>query len=143
MAVKNQRRKRCGTVTAGGRDSLHHRLQNILNTQTRFGRNQQRIISRQADNLLNLLFYGLRVSVGQVNLVDNRDNFQIIFQRQIHIGQRLRLNALGGIHHQQSTLAGSQRTADLIVEVNMAGGINQIKGIGFTVFGLIIYTHGL
>ena len=48
---------------------------------------------------------------------------------QIGVGQRLRLHALGGVHHQQRTLAGGQRAADLVVEVHMTRRVDQVQGI--------------
>lgn len=50
---------------------------------------------------------------GQVDLVEHRDDFQVGFQRQVHIGQRLRLHTLAGVHHQQAALAGRQRARHL------------------------------
>ena len=39
---------------------------------------------------------------------------------KIGVGQRLGLDALGGVHHQNGPFAGRQGTGDLVVEVHMA-----------------------
>ena len=48
-------------------------------------------------------------------------------QRQVQVGQRLGLDALGGVHHQHRAFAGLQRAADLVAEVHVAGGIDQVQ----------------
>ena len=63
-------------------------------------------------------------------------------QGQVGIGQGLGLYALGGIHHQHRTLAGGQGAGDLIIEVHMARGVNEVQGIGLAVFRFIIKVDG-
>ena len=81
-----------------------------------------------------------RVCRRQINFIDNRQNFQIIFQCQIGIGQSLGFNALGSIHNQNSTLTGCQRTGYFIIKVHMTRGINQIHLIGIAILCIIIHT---
>jgi len=38
----------------------------------------------------------------------------------------LGLNALGGIDNKERSLAGVERTGDLIVEVDVTGGVDQV-----------------
>ena len=61
----------------------------------------------------------------------------------VAVGQGLRLDALGSVHHQQRSLAGGQGAADLIGEVHMAGRVDQVQGVGFAVLGLVVHAHGL
>ena len=65
-----------------------------------------------------------------------------MIHRQVAIGQRLRLDALRGIDNEDSALTGGQRPADLVVKIDMAGGINEIEVIGFAVIGFIIQRDG-
>jgi len=59
----------------------------------------------QANEVLNL-FDGFSGSApGRFDLVDYRNEFEIIFNRQIGIGQGLRLDALRGIDDKQSAFA--------------------------------------
>ena len=51
---------------------------------------------------------------GKIYFIDNRYYLQIIFDCHIQIGNRLRLNALRGIHNQQSPLTSSDRTGHLV-----------------------------
>ena len=54
-------------------------------------------------------------------------------QRQIGVGQRLCLYALGRIDDQHRPLTGGQRTGDLVVEVHVTGGVNEIQLIDLAV----------
>ena len=56
---------------------------------------------------------------------------------QIGVGQGLGLHPLSGVHHQHSALAGGQGPGDLIVEVHMARGIDQVQSINFAVLSLV------
>ena len=55
----------------------------------------------ETDEVLNLLNGSFRLRAGQIDLVDDRDQLEIVFDRQVSIRQRLRLDALRSIHHQQ------------------------------------------
>ena len=64
-------------------------------------------------------------------------------QRKVHVGQRLRLHPLRGVHHQQRAFAGRQRTGNFIIEVHMAGGVDKVQLVMFAVFRRVGQAHGL
>ena len=66
-----------------------------------------------------------------------------MLERHVHVGQRLRLDALRRVHHQDRALAGGQRAGDLIGEVHVAGGVDQVEHVGLAVLGLIGQAHRL
>ena len=72
---------------------------------------------------------GVAVRVGgrQVDLVEHRDDRQVAVQRQVQVGQRLRLDALGGVDQQHRALAGLQRPGHLVGEVDVAGRVDQVQ----------------
>jgi hypothetical protein len=51
----------------------------------------------------------LRLRGRQVDLVEHRDDRQVVLQRHVQVGQRLRLDALGGVDQQHGALARGQR----------------------------------
>ena len=65
----------------------------------------------EADDVLDLRAGALHVGGGQVDLVDDRDDLEVVVERQVDVGQGLGLHALGGVDHQQRALAGGQRAA--------------------------------
>ena len=97
----------------------------------------------QPDNVLNFLPDFFRLCAGQVTFVDDRDDFEVMVERHIAVRQRLRLDALRRVHHQQRAFARRQRTADFVGEVHMAGRVNQVERVGFAVLGGIVHMHRL
>ncbi len=116
---------------------MYHSLQNLLDTNAVLRRDQRGILGFYADHILNLVLHPLRLCAGQIYLIDYRKYIQVMIQGQINIGQRLRLDSLGSIHHQDGPVTGSQTAAHFIVKIHMAGRINQVKDIFVAIFGLI------
>ena len=67
----------------------------------------------------------------------------VVVHGLIDIGERLRLDALGRVHHQQRALAGGERAVHLIGEIDMARRVDEIERIGPAVFALIVEAHRL
>ena len=141
--IENQCLKRCIRISLRCRHGPDNLLKDFINADPCLGGNQRRLICRKPDDLLNLASHLVRSCAGEINLVDDRQNLQIMLQCHIDVGQCLCLNALCGIHHKQCALTGSQCTADLIGKVHMAGGVNQVQHILFPVSGLVEHPHSL
>ena len=71
----------------------------------------------------------LDVGGGQVDLVDHRHDLMVVLDRLVDVGQRLRLDPLGGVDHQQRAFAGGEAAADLIGEIDMAGRVHQVEHV--------------
>ena len=56
----------------------------------------------EADHLLDLLPHPLGLGARQVDLVQHRDDLEVVVERQVDVGQRLRLDALRGVDHQDA-----------------------------------------
>ena len=140
--VKDQGLQRLVGIADGGGDLPRYGLQHILDADAELGGNAGRLHAGQADDILDLLGNGVRVGAGQVDLVQDGHDLQIMVKRQIAVGQRLGLHALAGVHHQYGALAGGQTAADLVLKVHMARGINEVELIGFAVIGLVAHRHG-
>ena len=67
----------------------------------------------------------------------------IVVDGLIDVGQGLGLHALTGVHHQERALARGQTAADLIGEVDVAGGVDQVEDVFETILGLIVQAHRL
>ena len=125
------------------RHPIHHRLQDLRHPQARFGRAGDGLRAIQPDDRLHLRPDPLRIGPWQVDLVEHRNDLQIVFQRQIHIRQGLGLHPLARIHHQQRPLTGLQGAAHLIGKINVARRINQIENVGFAISRLVFHPGGL
>ncbi len=64
-------------------------------------------------------------------------------QGEIGIGQGLRLNALGAVHHKDGAVAGRQGAGNLIIEVHMSRGVDEIEDILLSVLRLVDDPRGL
>ncbi len=69
----------------------------------------------------------LRVGAGQVDLVDDRDDDEVGLQREVEVGERLRLDALRRVHHQDRPLARGEAARDLIGEVDVPGSVDEVQ----------------
>ena len=143
QGVEDQRLQRRVRVSGGRRDLFHNGFQHRLDVDAVFRGNQRCILGFQSDHVLDLVNDPLRLCTGKVDLVDHRNDVQIVIQRQIHIGQRLGLNALGRIHHQHRAVTGCQASGHLVVEVHMPGRIDEVEHVLLPVFCFIYVTHGL
>ena len=87
------------------------------------------VVAVEADDVLDLpaRLFGLRA--GQVDLVDDRDDLEVVLDREVGVGQRLRLDALRGVDHQQRAFAGGQRARDLVGEVDVPGRVDQVEDV--------------
>ncbi len=60
------------------------------------------------------------VRVGEVDLVDDGDHLEVVVDRLVHVGEGLRLDALGGVDHQERALTRGERPRHLVGEVDVA-----------------------
>ena len=77
--------------------------------------------------MLDLFANAVRLGRRQIDFVDHRNDFEIVVQRQVGIGQRLRLHALRGVHHQQRAFAGLQAARNFVAEIDVAGRVDQVE----------------
>ena len=95
------------------------------------------------DHILHFLRHLIRLRARQINLIDHRQDLQIVVQRQIDISQSLGFHALGRIDYQHGPVAGRQGAGYLIVEIDVAGCIDQVEYIFLPVVRLVNRTDRL
>ena len=127
----------------GGGSTMDNRFKDIGNALAGLRRDGNRVVGRQPDGLLDHLARALNVGRGQVDLVDDRNDFEAVVDGEIGVGQRLRLHALRCIDDQQRALAGCQRARHFVAEVDVPGGIDQVELIGLAVVRLVHHAHGV
>ena len=84
---------------------------------------------RESEHLLDLRRAPLGVGGGQVDLVEHGHDLEVVLQGLVAVGQGLGLDALRGVDQQDRTLAGGQRAADLVAEVDVARGVDEVEGV--------------
>src|SRR5699024_12328285 len=111
------------------------RVQQFFNTVAGFGRYPENVFGLAADDVGDFcgVFFGLRA--GQVDFVEDRDDVQIGFQRQIQVRQRLGFDSLRGIHQQDRAFARGHTAADFVGEVDVAGCVDHVQDVGRAAIG--------
>ena len=93
-------------------------------------------------NLLTSSATFVGIGVREVDLVDHGDDGQVLLQRQVDVGHRLGFDALRRVDDEQRAFAGGQAAADLVGEVDVAGGVDQVEFVGFAVARGVAHAHG-
>ena len=88
---------------------IYNFFQQFWHTIAGFTRYRQSIPCVQSNHICNLFTCTCNITGRQINLVQHRQHFQIIIQRQIRICQRLCLNPLGCVNQHQRAFARGQR----------------------------------
>ena len=117
-----------GSPCRGG-DQADDLVQQVLHALAGLGADPQDLAGVAADDPGE--FGGVAVGLrgGQVDLVQHRDDPEVGVQGQVQVGQRLRLDALGGVDQQHRALAGGQAAGDLVAEVHVAGGVDEVEDV--------------
>ena len=101
------------------------------------------IVGRDRQVVLDLGLDLVGVCRRQVDLIDGGHDIQVGVHGERRVGDGLRLDALGGIHHKDGTLAGGKRTRDLIGKVHVARRIDQVELIRLAIVGVIGDANGI
>ncbi len=127
----------------GRRQAGDDRLQHRVDIEAGLGGDLDRMRGVEPDHVLDLLLDLVRLGGGQVDLVEDRHDLVIVVERLVDIGERLRLDALARIDHEQRALAGRERAVHLIGEIDMPGRVDQVEHIVLAVVRAIGEAHGL
>ncbi len=79
----------------------------------------------------------------EVDLVEHRHELETGVDGEVGVGERLGLDALSGIDHQQGALARRERTRHLIAEVDVTGRVDQVQLVGLAVLSGVEDPHRL
>ena len=140
--VEDQGFQRGVRVAGGGGNVGDDPLQHLIDVQAGLGRDPGRIQTGQADHILHFLRHLVRVGTGQVDLVQDGHQLEVVLEGHIGVGEGLCLDALRGIDHKDRTLAGCQTAGDLVGKVHMTRGIDEVELVGLAVLGGVIHGHG-
>ena len=143
VRVEDQSAKRRIVLARGRRDALDDGVEDLLNAHARLRRSQDRLRRVEADRLLDLLLDALRIGARQVDLVDDRDDFEIVLQRHVDVRERLRFDALRRIDDEKSSLAGCKASRHLVCEIDVTRRVDEIEFIDLAVLAAIVQAHGL
>jgi hypothetical protein len=132
-AVDEHRLQRRGAVALGRRDAGDDRFQHLADADAGLGGGEHRVVGGEADDVLDLLADLVGLGGGQVDLVDDGHDLMVVLDRLVHVGQRLRLDALAGVHDQQRPLARRQTSRNFIREVDVTRRIHEVQRIALPI----------
>ena len=106
---------------------LDDRVQDVLDALAGLGRDAQHAIGVVSDQVGDLRGGAVRVGLRQVDLVHDRDDLEVVLDRQVGVRQRLGLDPLRRVDDEQRALAGLQRARHLVGEVHVPGRVDQVQ----------------
>ena len=86
-------------------------LEDVVGAGALLGAGQDGGAAVEADDVLDLTLALVGLRAGQVDLVDDRDDLEVVVHGQVGVGQRLGLDALRGVDQQQRALRTPPATA--------------------------------
>ena len=101
------------------------------------GAREDRVAGIEADDVLDLPLGLVGLGAGQVDLVDDRDDLEVVLDRQVGVGERLRLDALRRVDQQQRAFARGERARHLVGEIDVPRRVDQVEDVGLAVVGLV------
>ena len=142
VAVEDERAQRRGGVRCGRRDAVDDRLEHIGDAGAVLGTGQEHVLARDGEGLLELAHDHLGIGRWQVDLVDDRDDREVLRHRQVDVGEGLGLDPLAGVDDEDRALAGLERPAHLVREVDVPRRVDEVEGVGPAVGGVVVEADG-
>ena len=122
-------------ISAGRRDLIHDSIQELLDADAGLARDVRRVGRVEAEAVLDFLRDFVRHGRRKVDLVQDGDDLEVTLDGEVAVGDGLGLDTLGRVHEQDRALAGGQAARDLVVEVDVAGGVDEVQLILDAVLG--------
>jgi hypothetical protein len=94
---------------------------------------RRHVLGVAADEVGQLCGVLLRLGGRQVDLVQHRDDGEVVLHRQVQVGQRLGLDALRSVDQQHRALASRQGTGHLVGEVDVARGVDHVERVAVAI----------
>ena len=125
--VEDERTGRRVRVAGRRRDPLDDRVEDVLDALARLRRDAQHVVGVVADQVGDLGGGAVGIGLRQVDLVHDRDDLEVVLDREVGVRERLRLDPLRRVDDEQRALARLQRARDLVREVDVAGRVDQVQ----------------
>ncbi len=133
LGVEDQALQRRVRIADGRRDALDDRVEQVGDALAGLGRHPDDLLRGDPEDPLDLAGIAIRIRSGQVDLVEGGNDLELVLQREVAVGQRLRLDPLRGVDHEDDTLAGGEAATDLVAEVDVTGGVDQVEDVAVPV----------
>ena len=130
-------------VAVGRRHARDDGLQDLAHALARLGRHGEDLVGLGAGELVHLELRLRHVGRRQVDLVEHGDDLEVVLDRQVGVGDGLRLDALRGVDEQHRALAGRERARHLVGEVDVTRRVDEVELVVLAVARAVGDAHGL
>ncbi len=113
----------------GWRDAPANGSQQFGNARPGLGRDLQNIGPLAMARLGKFGRRFLYPGAGKVYLIQHRNDGQTLLTREVEMGERLGLHALGGIHQENGALYRGEGPRNLVAEIGVPRRIDQVEDI--------------
>ena len=142
VGVEDQRLKWRGRVALRRRDALDDRLEQRGHAGALLGRDEEDLLARDREGVLELVHDQLGVGRWQIDLVEDRDDRQALAEREMDVREGLGLDALRRIDHEDRALARLEAVADLVAEVDVPGRVDEVEPVDQAVLRRVLEADG-
>jgi len=118
-------------------------FENVCDANTTFRANRESFVSRNGEDIFDLLFHVIRAGSGQVDFIDDGKNREIVARGEEGVGDGLGFDALAGVNDEESAFAGREGAGDLVREIDVAGSVDQVEAIFVAVVSQVMETDAL
>jgi len=125
------------------RDAFDHGLEDLRDADPLLGACSDGQRAVQCQRFLDFGANEIGPGAGQVDLVEGRDDDQVLLDSEEVVGHRLCLHALRCVHHQQASLARLQRARHFIAEIDVSRRIDEVELVELAILVLVPQADGL
>ena len=133
LRVEDQRPERGVDLPRGGRDALDQGPEQLGDALAGLAADGEDLGAIDAEGLLDLLLDLVGPRRLHVDLVQRRQDRQVGVDRRVGVGDGLGLDPLSGVDQQDGPLASGEAARDLVVEIDVAGRVDQVQLVGLAV----------
>ena len=127
----------------GRRNALHDGFEHVGNALPGLGADEDGVGGVEADRALDHFLGARDVGALQIDLIDDRDDFEAVIDGEIGIGEGLRLDTLRRIDDEQRAFARGQRARDFVGKIHVAGSVDQVELVGLAVLRGVHHADGV
>ena len=111
------------------RHVLDDRVEQLGHALAGLRRDAQHLLGGDAEHPLDLARDPVGLGRHEVDLVHHRDDREVVLEREVAVGERLRLDALRGVDEQHRALARGEAARHLVAEVDVPGRVDEVQHV--------------
>ena len=129
MGVEDEPLERCIGIAHRRRDPFDDRIEEGLDPFAGLRADTEDLRGGDAEHLLDL--GGVAVGIGgrQIDLVECGDDLEVVLEGEVAVGEGLGLDPLRCVDEQDRPLAGGERTAHLVSEVDVTRCVDEVDRV--------------